>query len=95
MNRQTHYKSDIKLGEKYRDSQTGYEGIAAAIYFFQHACERVSIETYDPERREVKTETFDAPRLVHVGTERQATSPRPGGPMRTQEGSRPGGPAGR
>lgn len=87
---QTHYKSDIKLGEKYRDEQTGYEGVATAIYFFQHACERVQIETFDPERKEVKEQVFDAPRLTHIPTQRQARSTRPGGPARAGEGARPG-----
>lgn len=84
------YQSDIELGERYRDQQTGFEGVATALYFFQHACERVSVETYDPERREVKTETFDAPRLVHVTTGQQATTTRPGGPAR-EAGVRPAG----
>ncbi len=84
------YKSDIKLGEVYRDQQTGFEGTATGIYFFQHACERVNLETYDPKSREVKDHTFDAPRLVHVKTEQVAQSRRPGGPGRSGEGSRPG-----
>ena len=84
------YQSDIKLGERYKDEQTGYEGTATAIYFFQHACERVCIETFDAQRREVKTETFDAPRLTNVKTQKPARSPRPGGPERTTD-TRPAG----
>jgi hypothetical protein len=90
MNRQTHYKSDIKLGERYRDEQTGFEGVATSIYFFQHACERVNIETYDPERREVKEQVFDAPRLTHVASGQRASTTRTGGPARLNEGARPG-----
>lgn len=82
------YKSDIQLGERYRDTQTGYEGVATAVYFFQHACERVLIETFDPQHKEVKEQAFDAPRLVHVNTNVQATTTRPGGPAR-ERGVRP------
>jgi hypothetical protein len=78
----TKYASDIELGERYRDEQTGHEGVATAIYFYQHACERVAVETYDSQRREVKSETFDAPRLTHVKTGVLAGASRPGGPAR-------------
>lgn len=78
----TAYKSDIKLGERYRDEQTGYEGIATAIYFFQHACERVQVETYDPVKKSVIETVFDAPRLTHIKSGTQAQSTRPGGPAR-------------
>lgn len=78
------YQSDVILGERYRDKQTGFEGIATAVYFFQHACERVALETYDAERKEVKDQTFDAPRLVSVETGQAAKSDRPGGPGRNE-----------
>lgn len=74
------YTSDVELGEKYRDTQTGFVGVATSISFFQHACERIGLEAYDPERYEVKTEVFDAPRLEHVPTGKQASTTRPGGP---------------
>lgn len=83
------YKSDIVLGEKYVDDQTGYEGTATAIYFFQHACERVSLEAYDPTTKKVIETTFDAPRLRSLKTQKVATSERPGGPERAV-GVRPG-----
>ena len=77
---QQSYKSDIKMGERYVDTQTGYEGVVTSITFFQHACERVALETYDEQRREVKTEIFDSPRLTHTTTQKQATTTRTGGP---------------
>lgn len=82
------YKSDIVLGQKYRDTITGYEGVATTVTFFLNACERVGLESYDAERREVKTEVFDSPRLVHVETGVQATTERTGGPG--DPNSRPG-----
>jgi hypothetical protein len=77
----TKYGSDIKLGERYRDDQTGFEGVATSISFFQYACERVAVEAYDAQRREVKTEVFDAPRLTSVRTNERATTDRTGGPQ--------------
>ena len=87
----TNYKSDIKLGEKYRDEQTGIEGIATAIYFFQHACERVQLEYVGgTDGVTLKELVFDAPRLTSVKSGKTAQSDRPGGPARGREGERPG-----
>lgn len=61
------FKSDIILGESYIDEQTGYSGVATGITFFQHACSRVCIESYDSERKQIKEVVFDAPRLRPVG----------------------------
>ena len=82
------YRSDIVLGEKYRDEQTGYEGIANAIYFFQYGCERVTIESYDATTKNIRTETFDAPRLVHVATGKRAQVTRTGGPDKSVDAVR-------
>lgn len=38
------FKSDIKLGERYKDTQTGIEGTATAVSFYQYGCERVNLE---------------------------------------------------
>lgn len=84
------YNSDIELGERYRDDQTGIEGIATAIYFFQHACERVQLEYVNDKDGCLTELVFDAPRLVHIKTEKRARSDRPGGPARATEGQRPG-----
>jgi hypothetical protein len=83
------YKSDIVLGERYRDNQTGYEGVATSASFFQHACERICLEAYDAERHEVKEMVFDAPRLIHIESGVQAVAARPGGDHRvnSQRGS--------
>lgn len=77
----TEYKSDIVLGEKYIDKQTGYEGVATSVTFFQHACERVCIETYDTIRKQVIESVFDAPRLTHVETQKVAMVTKTGGPQ--------------
>jgi hypothetical protein len=79
-NGNTEYKSDIVLGERYIDKQTGYEGVATSVSFFQHACERVVIETFDKNRQHVIEAIFDAPRLTHVRTQKVATTTKTGGP---------------
>lgn len=86
----TSYKADIVLGERYRDEQTGLEGVATAIYFFQHACERVQLEMVNQHDGNIMEPVFDAPRLTHVKSGVRATTDRPGGPARGNEGRRPG-----
>lgn len=76
------YKSDITLGERYRDTQTSIEGVATALHFYQHACERVTLEAVSGKTGELIEYGFDAPRLVAVE--------RPAEPVRQQ---RTGGPA--
>lgn len=75
------YETDIILGEKYRDEQTGIEGTATAVYFYQHGCERVCLENVNRDG-ELKEYAFDAPRLVHIATGKQATTTRTGGPAK-------------
>lgn len=78
------YKSDVKLGVRYRDPQTGITGVATAVYFFQHACERVQLETVKADG-ELKEYVFDAPRLetipeVPAEKPKRARASRTGGP---------------
>jgi hypothetical protein len=86
----TNYKSDIVLGEKYTDTQTGYEGTAILVTFFQHGCERVTLESYDADRKEIKEMTFDSPRLKSVKTGKVAETPRTGGPDKSPANVRRG-----
>lgn len=77
------YKSDIVLGEKYRDKNTDLEGIATAVYFFQHSCERVQLDyVHDGDLKQV---AFDALQLVHLKSGKQATSDKTGGPVREHQ----------
>lgn len=75
------YKTDMILGDKYRDKQTGIVGHATAIHFYQHACERVTLRTTN-NQGEIVEYGFDAPELVHVASEQQARQQRTGGPDR-------------
>jgi hypothetical protein len=76
------FKTNIELGKKYRDKQTGYEGTAAAIYFFEHGCERVELKSLTRHSGELAIAVFDAPELVEVATEEPVTlvAKKAGGP---------------
>jgi len=80
----TAFQTDIKLGDRYSDDQTGIEGVATSIHFYQHACERVTLEFLknDGELQEV---TFDAPRLRSLSTGILAKVTKTGGPARAGE----------
>lgn len=80
------YKSDIVLGERYQDKQTGFEGIATGLHFYQHACERVTLEALNIKSGELLELNFDAPRLVAVAKPDEAVrQQQTGGPARTGE----------
>lgn len=81
------YESDIILGDRYLDKQTGIEGVASAVYFYQHGCERVNIEVLNKDG-ELKEYGFDSPRLTHVQTGVTATTTRTGGPAKGSNPSR-------
>jgi hypothetical protein len=74
----TNYESGVELGKRYRDPQTGIEGVATSLHFYQHGCERATLELL--VKGELKEYTFDSPRLVEIETQKQVTSPRTGGP---------------
>ncbi len=82
------YKTDIILGGRYRDEQTGIEGTATAVSFYQFGCERVSLEAVVAGK--IEEYGFDAPRLTHVKTGVRAESPRNGGPEKGVSHVRPG-----
>lgn len=74
----TKLRTDVVLGDRYRDPLTGFEGVATSVTFYLHACERVALETV--REGKVSYEGFDAPRLEHVDTGKQPTTTRTGGP---------------
>ncbi len=80
------YKSDIVLGGRYRDKQTGVEGHATALHFYQHACERVTLEAVSGKTGDLMEYGFDAPRLVAVkAPDIPVRQQRTGGPARAGE----------
>lgn len=80
--KQIKHKSDVVMGDTYRDSITGLEGTATAVTFFLHACERVTLEFM--REGKMAYEVFDAPRLVHVETEVAPKVAKTGGPGGTE-----------
>lgn len=82
------FKSDIILGDKYRDSQTGIEGTATAVSFYQFGCERVNLEAV--VQGKIEEYGFDAPRLTHIPSGVRAESPKRGGPDKAPGLRRPG-----
>lgn len=76
----TTFKTEIDLGKKYRDSATGFEGTASAVYFFKHGCERVALKGLNNQGDLVEF-TFDAPELEDLsGKPVKLLEPRTGGP---------------
>ncbi|HEY7823197.1 MAG TPA: hypothetical protein VIG24_10200 [Acidimicrobiia bacterium] len=84
------YKSDLVMGERYRDATTGIQGVLVGVHFFEHACERGTLR-YVNKHDEVVEQSFDAPELVHVDTDKKAKADKPGGPARADGGTRPTG----
>jgi hypothetical protein len=81
------YLSDIILGERYKDNQTGIEGIATVTAFFQHGCERVTLEFMRDQK--IEEVSFDAPRLTHVETGKTASVTKTGGPAKGNAHEKP------
>ena len=58
----TKFRSDVVMGDRYRDPLTGFEGVATGVTFYLHACERVTLEYADSMTitgREVPDELFE------------------------------------
>lgn len=81
------YRTDIIVGDKYVDKQTGIQGTATSVCFFQFSCERVMLEAVVEGK--IEEYQFDAPRLTHVETQKTASVTRTGGPGRGVTGSDP------
>lgn len=79
MSKPSVFETDIVLGERYRDIATGFVGTATAVYFFEHACERVQIKGMNTQG-EVLDYVFDAPDLEHAETQRRPVVAKTGGP---------------
>ena len=63
----------VKLGERYRDTISGFEGVATSRSEYLHGCVRVGLET--GKDGELKQEWFDEQRLVRVETGAPVESP--------------------
>ena len=56
----------INLGDKVRDSVTGFKGIAVARTTWLHGCDRITIqpEGVDKSGKTYETQSFDEPQLI-------------------------------
>jgi len=79
--RRVDYKSDIVLGQNYRDKTTGLVGNATSVHFYKNACERVVL-TYLHDG-DIKDASFDAVDLVNAETHEEPRSKKKGGPPRS------------
>jgi hypothetical protein len=74
------YKSDIILGENYKEKSTGVIGKAVCVAFFEHACERVTLRyLHDGD---IKEASFDAPEVELLLTGQTPVQQATGGPVR-------------
>lgn len=71
----------IKLGKRYRDTITGFEGVAVGRHEYLHGCTRITLQAMLGD--DLKEYTFDAPALEDVATGSGITSSRTGGPRPT------------
>lgn len=56
---------DIELGDKVKDTISGFVGIAVAITEWLHGCKRITVQPdkLDPNGKPIESQTFDAPQL--------------------------------
>lgn len=75
------YRSNIKLGERYRDTATGFEGVATVVSFFQYGCERATLKGMN-RQGEIVEYGFDAAELevVRTGEKMTLAEAKTGGP---------------
>lgn len=66
MSSEAEQQSTVTLGATYRDSISGFEGVAVNTTLFLFACERVWLSKGPNEKGEDQGAVFDAVQLVHV-----------------------------
>ena len=72
----------VKLGERYKDTLTGFEGIATARTEYLYHCVRVGLEGSDKDKQPVEF-WFDEQRLVDAKNKPVATLAKTGGARKT------------
>jgi hypothetical protein len=80
----------VKLGKRYRDRVTGFEGVATSLHDYLQGCRRVTLEQLGKDGDKIVTLTFDEPNLelVDQGVRVPVGAGRTGGP---HDHSTPGG----
>ena len=74
-------RPDIKLGDKAKDTITGFTGIVVAITDWLNGCRRITIQPQAlHDGNPVKSEGFDVEQLEAVSNEPEFGAPTTGGP---------------
>ena len=73
---------EIKLGDKVKDSVTGFKGIAIAITEYLNGCERVTLQPVgvDKDGKTYDCETFDLPQVELMVAKKVKRKTNTGGP---------------
>jgi len=84
----------IQLGEKVKDTVSGFEGIAVASHHYLQGCNRITVQPpVDKDGKLPDPQSFDEPQLVKVGDGLlpAITVPpirKPGGPSKFEDSRR-------
>lgn len=70
----------IKLGKKYRDTISGYEGTATGRYEYLSGCVRIELTSSKLNNGKVLTQVFDDDQLVTVKGKKTKRESGQGGP---------------
>jgi hypothetical protein len=65
------YESEIEVGARYRDTVSGWEGVATAVYFYMNGCVRVEISHRDKDGKP-EGYVFDEQQVEAVASKKPA-----------------------
>jgi len=83
-------KQRVKLGKKYRDTISGFEGIATATYNYLNGCVRVELTgEYLADKEKIPCKVFDDEQVEEVKAPAKPNGRRSGGPQSMDPVSRP------
>lgn len=72
----------IKLGDKVKDSVTGFKGVAIGRTTWLYGCDRITVqpEGVNKEGKLYETQSFDEPQLILIGKKVKEGNHSTGGP---------------
>ena len=71
----------VELGDKVKDTVTGYQGIAIGATTWLHGCRRITVQSQElKDGKPVEAVTFDEPQLTVVKAMNHAAKRDTGGP---------------
>jgi len=77
----------VELGDKVKDSVSGFEGVAVARHTYLQGCNRISVQpVIDKEGKLLESQAFDEPQLIvlkqkKIKVKKETKKNKPGGPM--------------